>query len=54
MSLSNISKDHLENLFLSLTSNNVNSLESVKKKYVEYYNKKWVNLIMLIWLLVLE
>lgn len=42
MSLSNISKDHLENLFLSLTSNNVNSLENVKKNHVCYGQLKLI------------
>ena len=44
MSLSNISKDHLENLFLSLCSNNenVNSLENVKKNHVCYGQLKLI------------
>lgn len=42
MSLSNISKDHLENLFFSLTSHNVNSLENVKKNHVCYGQLKLI------------
>ena len=42
MSLSNISKDHLENLFLSLCPNNVNSLENIKKNHVCYGQLKLI------------
>ena len=44
MSLSNISKDHLDSLFRSLCSNNINinSLENVKKNHVCYGQLKLI------------
>jgi len=42
MSLSNISKDHLDNLFLSLCSNNTNSIENIKKNHVCYGQLKLI------------
>ena len=42
MSLSNISREHVDNLFLSLCSNNVNSLENIKKNHTCYGKLKLI------------
>ena len=42
MSLSNISKDHINNLFLSLSKNNNNELDKVKKNHVCYGKLKLI------------
>ena len=42
MSLSNISKEHIDNLFLSLSENNLNELEKIKRNHVSYGKLKLI------------